>query len=459
MALSKSGSDLHRATHRRFPGAARLRPLLRLLKRPRQWWKRRRKAWRHWGAPWIAVVKRATMRRVTFVAVTGSCGKTTTAYLVGAVLGTAGPCRVGIGNNSREALAKNILAADARTRFLVHEISGSRPGRVTTQVRLLRPTIGILTTIGTDHYKAFRSLEATAEEKGKLVETLPPTGVAILNADDPHVRAMTARTTARVITYGLSPDADVRATQVTSIWPDRLSLTVMHGRASAHIQTQLVGSHWATSVLAAVACGIACGVDLATCAAAIANSAPIFGRYSVHAKPHGARYVFDHKAPVWTVSLSFSFIDEARAPRKTMVFGTISDYPGAASPRYRRIAAQALEVADRVVFVGPQSSHVRRLQEGKARDRLFAFQTAYQASMFLAKDIEPGELIFIKGSLGVDHLERIMLSQVDHVVCWRERCKKEKVCPECSRYRQAAPPSFGVVEQGTASRNSQESHY
>ena len=69
-------------------------------------------------------------------------------------------------------------------------------------LRLLSPQIGIVTTIGDDHYAAFRTREATALEKGKLVECLPPEGTAILNADDPLVRGMAERTRARVMTYG-----------------------------------------------------------------------------------------------------------------------------------------------------------------------------------------------------------------------------------------------------------------
>ena len=93
-----------------------------------------------------------------------------------------------------------------------------------------------------------------------------------------------------------------------------------------------------------------------------------------------------------------------------------------ATKRYRRVARDALEVADRVVFVGPQAGHMDRFRQGEARDRLFTFVTSYQASAFLARAAVAGELIYIKGSLTADHLERIMLSQLDRVVCWRERC-------------------------------------
>jgi UDP-N-acetylmuramoyl-tripeptide--D-alanyl-D-alanine ligase len=393
----------------------------------------------------FAVIRRKTLRHVTFIGVTGSCGKTTTTALVAAVLGSSAQCRMHAGNNRHEALIKNVLSVNASTKFCVQEVSGSWPGRIAKHCRVLQPQIGIVTTIGSDHYKIYRSLEATAQSKGQLVELLPKTGTAILNADDPHVIAMASRTSASVVTFGKSPNADVRATQISSAWPDRLTLTVSHGQDACRIRTRFVGEHWTTSVLAAIACGLICGVDLKECARAIENFEPMFGRHSVHVTPHGPVYIFDHKAPLWTIAASLAFFKAAQAPRTTAVFGTISDYPGSAGSRYRRVARDALKVADRVVFVGPNSGHVSRLQQRNGQERLFAFETSYQASAFLAQAIVPGELIYIKGSMQADHLERIMLSQLDRVVCWRERCRIEHACLECRHYGTAELPPSSLV--------------
>jgi UDP-N-acetylmuramoyl-tripeptide--D-alanyl-D-alanine ligase len=229
---------------------------------------------------------------------------------------------------------------------------------------------------------------------------------------------------------------------VSSSWPDRLGLRVTCGDKTFKIQTRFVGEHWTASVLAAITCGIVCGLDLNDCVKAVENFEPIFGRHSVHVKPDGPVYVFDHKAPFWTIVVGLAFVKGASAPRKTVVFGTISDYPGAASRRYRRVARDALEVADRVVFVGPNSRHVNKLK-GDSRERLFAFVTTYQASAFLAATAIAGELVYIKGSIGADHLERIMLSQLDRVVCWRERCGIELACIDCAHNRTPFLPPLG----------------
>ena len=90
--------------------------------------------------------------------------------------------------------------AKRKHRFLVQELSGDKPGQMRDVLPLLQPQIGIVTCIGQDHYVNFRSLEATAQEKGQLIATLPPGGVAVLNADDPHVAAMQELARTDVIT-------------------------------------------------------------------------------------------------------------------------------------------------------------------------------------------------------------------------------------------------------------------
>jgi UDP-N-acetylmuramoyl-tripeptide--D-alanyl-D-alanine ligase len=415
--------------------------------------KRLRKNLSFYLLDWRARLKRPALNKVTFVGVTGSCGKTTTTTLIQAVLSSLGNCQSCTNEQSgvhqRIRVRKAILSARASSLYYVFETASIGPGSIARQLDILQPHIGVVTTVGTDHYREFRSLEAVAREKGDLVERLPSNGTAILNIDDCHVRAMRSRTKARVVTFGLSPEADVRATDVVSHWPSRLSLIVRYGEETVRINTQLLGEHWATSVLAAVACGIACGLDVETCAKAVAGVEPVFARYSVHESPYGPAYVLDSaKAPFWTIAGGLKFVRSASAPRKTMVFGTISDYPGAAGPRYRRVAREALEVADRVVFVGPSSSYVAKLSHREGREKLFAFQTVYQASTFLALRALPGELIYIKASRNADHLERIMLSQLHRVVCWRERCGTSGNCFSCKSYLQPHPPPFGLLSAG-----------
>ena len=409
---------------------------------------RRRKLGRDWLLARLATLKRASRRHVTFIGVTGSCGKTTTTTLIGAILSAVGKCRLGADKNGHRRALEAVLSVDASTQFCVQELGGMQ---LEAALRNFSPQIGVITTIGSDHRKVFRSLDGAAQVKGRLVERLPETGTAILNADDQLVNALASRTRARVVTFGASPGADIRATAVSSAWPERLALTVTYRGEQVRIETRLVGEHWVTSVLAAVSCGLACGVDLRTCANAVATVEPIFGRYSVHGNPEGITYILDtQKAPRWTLGSGITFVKNARTPHKTIIFGTISDYHGDSGRHYRQVAREALEVADRVLFVGPQSVRVEKLRKGDLQNRLLVFPTAYQATAFLENESPPGCLVYIKGSIRADHLERIMLAQMDRVVCWRERCGRKKPCPACRLYRTPSiPPLCATGDEGT----------
>ncbi|MET0869630.1 MAG: Mur ligase family protein [Methyloceanibacter sp.] len=330
---------------------------------------------------WLASLHRAMLPHVTYVGVTGSCAKTTTTRLIGTVLERAGRCRTADANGI-PPLSRNILSVGVLTRFCVQEISGDHPGKIRLQTKILRPQIGVVTTVGGDHYANFRSLEATTREKRRLVTDLPRRGIAILNADDPNVWRMRKRTRARVMSFGLSPNADVRASDISSSWPNRLSLTVTHRNKSQKIQTRLVGEFgrlwfWPPSP-AALPADSTCGHAPKPSPTAEPNLA----RYSVHQAPGGPTFLLDHKAPVWTIPHCFAFLKSASAPRKTVIFREPFRLCRIGGSAYRRVAREALEVADRVVFVGSNSRYVEKLRQGELADRLLAFQTAFEASAY-----------------------------------------------------------------------------
>jgi len=368
------------------------------------------------------------------IGVTGSCGKTMTKELIAAILSTQARGRKSNNlYNGPQFVVRTIFTILPWHRFCVHELGTQTPGMMAQSVELFRPHIGVVTHIGTDHYTTYRSKEAIAAEKGTLVESLPVEGVAVLNADDPYVLAMRARSRARVVTYGLSVDAMVRGEDVTSAWPDRLSLTVGCEGQKVRINTQLLGEHWASSVLAAVATGIARGVKLAECARAVEQVTPVEGRLSPYETPDGITFIRDDwKAPLWTVPASLQFMQTARAPRRVVIIGTISDYPGDAARRYRAVARQALEVAEKVIFVGHYAHSTLKVRSHPTDGRLLAFKTVYDLNLFLRDYLTAGDLVLLKGSGRADHLQRLVLARGHAIACWQEKCGRFIFCTQCS---------------------------
>src|SRR6187397_669 len=151
---------------------------------------------------------RPMLRKPVFIGVAGSAGKTTTKELL---LGVLAHKLKGVGSpaslNKPTEVAKTVLQTRPRHDYCVAELSEDRPGAVDEALALLQPSVGIVTVVRNDHWSAYRSRNAIAEELGKLVACLPATGTAILNADDELVLAMGANCVANVITYGTSSAA------------------------------------------------------------------------------------------------------------------------------------------------------------------------------------------------------------------------------------------------------------
>ncbi|MGW3634633.1 UDP-N-acetylmuramoyl-tripeptide--D-alanyl-D-alanine ligase, partial [Streptomyces sp. NPDC005122] len=151
----------------------------------------------------------------TLVALTGSAGKTSTKDLIAQVLRSKAPTVFTPGSlNNEIGLPLTALTATEETKYLVLEMGARGIGHIRYLADLTPPKIGLVLNVGTAHIGEFGGREQIAQAKGELVEGLPEDGAAVLNADDPLVRAMASRTKARVVLFGESGEADVRAENV-----------------------------------------------------------------------------------------------------------------------------------------------------------------------------------------------------------------------------------------------------
>jgi aminoacyl-tRNA hydrolase len=360
--------------------------------------------------PLARLYRMGPLRRVAFIGVTGSAGKTTTKELIHAILSTRLRGEKNIGNVN-VTIMKTLVRVRPWHKYCVQEIAAARGGeRVPLErpLALIRPRIGVVTNIGTDHLSAFGSKEAIAAEKSKLVAAVPQMGAAVLNADDPHVIAMRSKCRGRVITYGLSPDAMIRAENISCIWPERLSFDLLHDGQRHHVRTQLCGLHWTTCVLAAIGASLQMGVPVADSVRAVAAFAPPPRRMEPIVRADGIVFIRDDmKAPAYAIGPTLDFMKTAKARRKIAVIGTISDYAGASDTMYRNVARAALDAVDLVIFVGPKSSKCAKAKKHPRGEALQMFFSVAQASEYLADVLRPGDLVLLKGSQHSDDLGRL----------------------------------------------------
>ena len=377
---------------------------------------------------------RRAMVKPVYVGIVGSAGKTTAKELFTGMLSKYGQAAGNRGTfNNIEEIAKGMLQARPGHRAFVSELSEHLPGEVARQAALLRPSVGVVTVVKDDHLAAFASREAIAGEMQALVTSLPANGTAVLNADDPLVLAMAAASQAKVLTYGLSSHAELRAEGVSSVWPDRLQMTLVYGSQQVKLVTQLCGTHWIPSVLGAIGGGLATGLTLDECATGIAAVPPFEGRMQPVTTPEGVTFIRDDfKAPLWTLDACFDFMKAAKAKRKIIVIGEISEIVSKKGNKYAKAAALAQEAADIVLFVGPWASSVLTARvPGRAADALQVFGQVRDAARHIQSITREGDLVLLKGSAKKDHLIRIILARGNGVACWRDNCQRIIFCDVC----------------------------
>ena len=290
-----------------------------------------------------------------------------------------------------------------------------------------------MTNVRTDHCTAYKDEDAIAEEKGKLVRALGPGGIAILNADDDRVLAMSAYAAGAVITYGTGPAADVRAEQVVSEWPEGLRFVLHYRGESFAGRIALHGTHQIHCVLAAVAVGVAVGMTIPEALAAIRDFGARLGRMSIQRTRRGVTFIRDDwKAPLWSLQYPIDFLATLPARRKLLVLGTISDYRGNRDRRYRDTVQYALGVVDEVLIVGEHASKAERIAKRLGSQAVRGFYTVEAAARHVLDIAASGDLVLIKGSNTHQHLGRIALALDRDVRCWRTKCGRQMFCDDCS---------------------------
>jgi UDP-N-acetylmuramoyl-tripeptide--D-alanyl-D-alanine ligase len=270
---------------------------------------------------------------LTIVGITGSAGKTTTKDLAAQLIETLGPTVAPRGSYNNEiGHPLTVLRVTEQTRYLISELAARGPGHIAARCAVAPPRLGAVLGVGHAHAGEFGGIEQVALAKGELPAALRSDGVAVLNADDPRVLAMAQRSRARVVTFGTSAGADVRADDVTTDDQGRAAFTLVTADGSAPVRLRLHGRHHVSNALAAAALAaeLGMGVDAiaAGLSAAVARSR---WRMEVTERPDGVTIINDaYNANPESLRAALAALADMTAPGPGAARG------GAASERGRR---------------------------------------------------------------------------------------------------------------------------
>lgn len=366
----------------------------------------------------LAFQQLATHHRNRFaipvVAVTGSNGKTTTKDMVAAVLAARWTTLKTEGNlNNRIGVPQTLLRLTARHKAAVIEMGVDARGQTTRLCEIVRPTVGIITNIGADHLEFFGDLEGSAQAKAELLDQMPADGVVVLNADDPYFDYLAARATCRVVSFGLSERADVRATDADH--HGKLGATFklhLPGRHRAPvIALRVHGDHNVLNALAAAAVGYALGLSGVLVGKGLAAFRPAQMRSQV-VMVRGARVINDcYNANPSSMKAALRLLAEmGRGGRTIAVVGDMLELGANADELHREAGAVAAELGiQRLITCGLLGQRIAAgaRRAGMSQDQVLAVNDAVEAAAVLKNLLQPDDTVLVKASRGMK-LERVL---------------------------------------------------
>jgi UDP-N-acetylmuramoyl-tripeptide--D-alanyl-D-alanine ligase len=355
----------------------------------------------------LAGLARAVVDRIdaTVIGLTGSSGKTTTKDYLAGLTSLLGPTVAPAGTfNNELGHPYTVLRADAATRFLALELGARGIGHIAHLCRVAPPRIGVVLNVGVAHLGEFGTREAIAAAKGELVEALPPEGLAVLNADDPMVAAMAGRTLARVVRFGQSPGADVRAVDVGLDERARPRYTLLTPEGSVAVRLGLTGAHQVANTLAVAAVGRELGMPAAEVAAVLGGLRPGSPRrMDVFDRTDGVTVIDDsyNANPSSTAAALRALAAVGRGRRTVAVLGYLAELGDHERAGHEQVGGLAADLAvDRLVVVGAAAAAIdcgaRQRRGWGGESVVVADQEAAVAR--LREELRPGDVVLVKGS-------------------------------------------------------------
>lgn len=346
--------------------------------------------------------------RIPVVAVTGSNGKTTTKEMVASVMAHRWKILKTEGNlNNRVGVPQTLLRLNDRHQGAVIEMGVDNLHQTARLCEIARPTIGIITNIGPDHLEFFGTMEVSAQAKAEMLDLLPSDGVAILNADDSYYDYLVSRARSRVVSFGFSSNADVRAMDLKSDGRQgttlRLQLPGAGRRTTVHLRVE--GDHNVTNALAAGAVGSILGLSGKVIAQGLSHFRPAAMRSQVRMS-RGVKLIIDcYNANPASMKAAVQLLAKTRAKRKKIaVLGDMLELGPNAVEMHEDVGGfVARQGIDQLVACGVLGRSLAKgaRQAGLDSSRILEVPDARAAAAAIKPVVKFGDAVLIKASRGM----------------------------------------------------------
>lgn len=336
------------------------------------------------------------------IGVTGSAGKTTTKEAIAHVLSARRRVLKSEGNfNNHFGLPLMLLKLEPEHDLAVIEMGMSHAGEIRALTKIAQPEIGVVTNVAPVHLEFFDSLAGIARAKYELIESLPSSGTAVLNADDEYVSQFGREFKGRVIKYGIQSIADVKAENVRSRGAEGSEFDVVAAGTREHAVLPLVGEHNVLNALAAVSVGLACGMKPVESVAALATLAPADKRGQVLQLGNITVVNDCYNSNPKALNAMVDALAAMKAARRIVVAGEMLELGPAGEEMHREAGRH---IADKKIDVligvrGLAQAMVEGARQAGTRAEFVA--TPEEAGEWLARETRDGDVVLLKASRGV----------------------------------------------------------
>lgn len=346
---------------------------------------------------------------IKVIGITGSVGKSTTKELVAEVLSQKYRTLKNIGNlNNEIGLPLTILRLTESHQRAVLEMGFYVPGEINLLCEIADPHIGVITNIGTVHAERAGSIEAIAQGKAELIEYLHPSGTAILNYDDPRVRSMAEKTKAKVLFYGVNPEAHLWADQIEGLGLQGIRFCLHFKKERLFLRVPLIGQHSVHTALRAAAVGLVEGLTWQEIVNGLQQGHTQL-RLAAVTTPSGALILDDtYNASPDSVLAALNLLDELQG-NKCAVLGDMLELGLYETQGHEMVGVRAAQVVKRLVTVGERAKTIAMaaIRSGLPRNSVTSVDTVEEAIQVVQGTFKKDDVVLVKGSHGL-HMERIV---------------------------------------------------
>lgn len=339
----------------------------------------------------------------TVIGITGSVGKTSTKEVVSAVLQQRfRTLKNPRSYNSEATLPIVLLKLTAEHEVAALEMGMYGPGEIAHLAALARPRLGIVTNVGPSHLERMGSIEAIQRAKSELPQALPEDGVAILNIDDPRVRAMAEVTRARPFFYGLDPAADLWADEIESRGLQGVSFRAHYQGDTVHLNLPLLGRHSIHTALAGAAAGLLLGMTWDAIVEGLREENAQLRLLAVPGLKQTTLIDDTYNASPASAMAALNLLAELDG-RRVAVLGDMLELGAMEEEAHRLVGARAAQIAQELVVVGRRARWIadEAQMAGMASQQIHIVDDNDAAVHVTAALIKPGDYVLVKGSRGM----------------------------------------------------------